>query len=356
VIAAPRTLTVVRSHGLKLSVAAAAAVVALMAFVAAPAIAAGAPPAYSNIPAALPGNVPSVGFEATSTSEFGDFVQLEAATTRSRAALPVTVVMSIWACESGGNATCQTTPGAGWSQAITLKMYAVDESGAVPAVGAQLLSTTRTFVLPYRPSYDPAGPCAARSSTGWYFAASDACYNGLAHPITFGLPAGADLPDRIIWTISYNTSHHGYSPTGVSGPWDSLNVGARTFSGEPSRGTDVEPAAAFMNSTWSGAYSDGGATGSLRDDTTGWDTNAPLACIGVSCAIADPLATAVPTTAPTEIVGGATGTPGGATPPPTSTNGPSDGGSSTLLALSVCAAFAVLGLLAVNSQRRVVRR
>jgi hypothetical protein len=152
-------------------------------------------------------------------------------------------------------------------------------------------------------------------------------------------------------------------------------VGATTFAGQPSYGTDVEPASAFLNSTWSGAYADGSlGTGTLRDDVGGWTGYAPLACFGVSCDIADPLATSIPTTAPTasvtaspfesfagetafptEDVGGATSTPGSATPPPTSTNGPSDGGSSTLLAGAICAAFAALGVVAAASQRRAVQ-
>jgi hypothetical protein len=70
-------------------------------------------------------------------------------------------------------------------------------------------------------------------------------------------------------------------------------------------------------------------------------------------------ATAIPTVGPTQIVGGATGTPArAATPPPTSANGNSStGGDSTpLFALLICLAFGSLGLLAVEAQRRSIRR
>ena len=70
-------------------------------------------------------------------------------------------------------------------------------------------------------------------------------------------------------------------------------------------------------------------------------------------------ATAIPTVEPTQIVEGATGTPArAATPPPTSANGNSStGGDSTpLFALLTCLAFGSLGLLAVEAQRRSIRR
>jgi hypothetical protein len=61
------------------------------------------------------GNVVSLGYQSDSVSEFGDLIQLGPGE-RSSAKLPVTVIMSIWACETGGMATCETTPGATWDQ------------------------------------------------------------------------------------------------------------------------------------------------------------------------------------------------------------------------------------------------
>src|ERR1035437_2009324 len=101
-----------------------------LAMTAGPTVAA-VPPVFNNIPATLPGNVGSVGFEATSTSEFGDLIELGPGT-RASESLPVTVVMSIWACQSGGDSTCVTTPGATWPQALTLSLYSVDDSGSTP--------------------------------------------------------------------------------------------------------------------------------------------------------------------------------------------------------------------------------
>jgi hypothetical protein len=69
--------------------------------------------------------------------------------------------------------------------------------------------------------------------------------------------------------------------------------------------------------------------------------------------------TAAPTVEPTELVEAATGTPvRAATLPPTSAGGKSAiGGDSTpLFALLICLAFGALGLLAVATQRRSIRR
>ena len=367
-----------RGHRRKLA-AGAALVVASLAIAVGPVLAA-SPTVFRNIPTVLPGNVSSHAFEATSTSEFGDLIQL-AAGERSSANLPVTVVMSSWGCETGGNATCTTTPGATWNQDLTLNIYSVKDVDGTPTVDAVLLTKTQTFAIPYRPSYDPTGPCPAKQSTGWYSTAEAKCFNGLAHPVTFDLSAGITLPGELIWSIAYNTSHHGYAPRGddptnaLNNPWDSLNVGAVTFSGQPSVGTDVEATSAFLNSTWDGAYGDKGAAGlgKFRYDPTGWGENAPLVCFGycpINLAAAPtptPPPPPTPTRAPTatlaaaasatpvEQVGGATGTPVKATLPPTSSQSPSDGGSSGLLVLLISLGFGAVGLFAVGAQRRTIR-
>jgi len=323
----------------------AAVVAATLALVAAPAMAAG-PTAYRNIPSTIAGNIGSIAFQARSISEFGDLIQL-GGTERSSAKLPVTVVMSIWACETGGDVTCDTTPGAAWNQDLTLTIYAADTTGAVPvAVVPALLTKTQSFALPYRPSRDATGHCDASGFYPWYSVAENTCFNGLAHPVTFSLPAGVTLPDQLIWSISFNTETHGYAPIGKSGPWNSLNVAAKTYSGEPTVGTDVEPQAAFVNSTWNGAYGDNGAggLGTFRYDPTGWAAIAPLVCFGYC-----PINSAAATPTPFDSVLAATA-------PPTGTHSPSRGDSSPLLAVLICFASGALGLAAVRSQRAVIRR
>src|SRR5579872_3122641 len=140
---------------------------------------------YNSIPHALPGNVYSDGFEATSTSELGSEVQLA----RERSQLQsVSVVMSSWACESGTWTTgdCLTTPGATFTVPLTLSLYRVDTSTSPQSAGALLLSRTQSFVIAYRPSSTP-GQCATSGDpqNTWFDAADGACYHGLTQTVTW---------------------------------------------------------------------------------------------------------------------------------------------------------------------------
>lgn len=315
-----------------------------MLTVAAGPVAAATPPSFDNIPAVLPGNVASVGFEATQTSEFGDYVVL-GGSVRARASLPVTVIMSIWACQSDehGGPVCTTTPGATFSQPLTLTIYAVDHSGTTPAAGTQLLQTTHAFSLPYRPSYDPT--CA-----GTRFRATDGtCYNGLAFPVTFTLPAGKDLPDELIWTIAFDTGSSGYHPTGdQTKPYNSLNVSADTRAA--TAGSEGEADSVFINSRNTGNYGTTGTVGTFSD-TNGWAASKPLSCLGLTCPTGEPLITP----SPFQSVEGATFAPVG-TPPTTSVAGGTSGGSDPTLVLIVCNVLGFAGLFAVVARRRSMRR
>lgn len=239
---------------------------------------------YNSVPRDLPGNVISQAFQATQTSEFGDSVALGAG---PRRAASVDVMMSSWGCQSGSWTTgdCVTRHEATFSHPITLNLYAVDAVTGQP--GALLLSKTQTFAIPFRPSAN-----AAKCTLGrWYSRADKACYNGLATTITFKLN-GTVLPTKVIWTVAFNTSGYGAAPLGygtacatsVAGcGYDSLNVGAETFAGQPSRGTDVDANGAVLNSATPAQYCDGGTGGFgfLRLDTAPgcWTDYKPLATI-----------------------------------------------------------------------------
>ena len=237
---------------------------------------------YSSVPTVLPGNVASLGYEATATSEFGDrvtFVPGSGGLVRS-----VTVVLSSWGCETGGwVAGCVTTPGATFSHSLTLNIYA---AGVGLNHGLLLGSKTQTFAIPYRPSADP-GNCPA-TPTKWYSAADATCYNGFATKVTFEFASpGLSAPSTVVWGVAYNTTHYGASPIGEGAAcysssggcgYDSLNVGAQTLA---LVGTDVDPDGAFVNSSWAGFYCDGGSggVGTFRlDDAPGcWTDNRPMA-------------------------------------------------------------------------------
>ena len=241
-----------------------------------PAAAASGPVVYSAIPSVIPGNLPSEAFEATQTTEFGDEVGLTSTATPLASAR---VLMSSWACQSGSwvdtaPIDCITNPGATFSEPITFNIYAVNNSGPVPAPGALLASKTQTFNIPYRPSADPVN-CTGTNAGKWF--SGTTCFNGFATPISFDFTAGPPvmLPSQVIWTVAYNTSDYGNPPYGdatachsTSGGcgYDSLNV---ALSPTNTVGTDVDPDGAFLNTGYAPFYCDNGAggTGTLRLDT-----------------------------------------------------------------------------------------
>lgn len=214
---------------------------------------------YNSIPSPLPGNVISLGFQATQASEFGDRVQFSAGSGRSL--LKAEQIMSSWGCETGywNSNNCVTTPGATFSHAITLNIYNVGTGGAV---GNLIDTVTQTFAIPYRPSTDPVNCTGGR----WFDGTN--CYSGYAFPITFNL-SGLTVPDQVIYGIAYNTSGYGAAPMGYSNPcnatsagcgYDSLNVGLDGTT-PPSVGVNPDPDDAYWNTQTAGWYCDGGAGG-----------------------------------------------------------------------------------------------
>lgn len=229
---------------------------------------------YNNIPSPTPGNVPSVGFEATSTSEFGGQVGLDGT---QRKDPKVTVLMSSWACKSGTwfGKNCITNPGSTFTHPVTIKVYNVNPDDSV---GSLIKSKTQTFTMPYRPTADDGTNCKDGSGapTGAWWDGTT-CYNGKAFKISFDLD-GVTLPDNVIIGVAYNTSHYGYAPIGNTTcnatpqgcPYDSLNVGTNPT---PSVGTaEPTPDDAYYNTSFAGFYCDGGTggTGTFRLDEDCW--------------------------------------------------------------------------------------
>jgi hypothetical protein len=224
---------------------------------------------YNNIPSPLPGNLPSVGYEATSAAEFGDRVQFSAGSGRSL--LKVVQTMSSWGCQNGHWNTndCVTTPGATFSHPITLNIYNV---GAGTEPGTLIGSVTQTFAIPYRPSADPTHCTGGR----WFDGTT--CYNGYAVPITFNL-SGLNVPNQVIYGIAYNTTHYGSAPIGEGAAcfsssagcgYDSLNVA--TAEAPPTVGINPAPDDAYFNTLFAPFYCDGGlgGVGTFRLDASCW--------------------------------------------------------------------------------------
>jgi hypothetical protein len=225
---------------------------------------------YNNIPNPIPGNVPSVGFEADSASEFGGQFGLDG-TQRSNP--KVTVLMSSWACKSGtwNGSNCITNPGSTFTQPVTLNVY---NANADNTVGSLIKSDTETFSMPYRPTADDGTNCNGATAGEWWNGTS--CYKGKAFTISFNLN-GVTLPDNVIMSVAYNTSDYGAHPYGDTTachatpqgcPYDSLNVGTNPA---PSVGTPLPTANdAYWNTSYGPFYCDGGPGGTFRLDSDCW--------------------------------------------------------------------------------------
>ena len=212
---------------------------------------------YNSIPSPLHGNVVSIGYEADSTSEFGDRIQFASG---GRKLFTVTQTMSSWGCQAGHwySNDCVSLPGSTFTHPLTLNIYNV---GAGNSVGTLIGSVTQTFAIPYRPSAS-----AGCSDGRWFNPADSTCYNGYATNVTFNL-GGLVVPNQVIYSIAYNTSHSGYVPIGSGAAcyaspggcgYDSLNVG---LEGNPTVGSAPAPADAYNNTTYAPYYCDGGTGG-----------------------------------------------------------------------------------------------
>ena len=249
---------------------------------------------YDSVPTPYPGSVPSLGFAANSTKEFGDHIRF---TGTDRKLSTVQVTMTNWACENDFTFTggtwvanrantdaCITTTGSSYQHPITLNLYTVDTSGATPAVGSLISSKTIDATIPFRPSWD-ATNCTASGQTPatnspfggqWYDPVLATCVSGYNFDLSFDLASeNLTLPDDVIVSIAFNTSDNGYTPTGIVGPYNSLNMGLGTTG--PNIGTNVNPDLLFWNTTYAGFYSDGGAggVGIFRADTN-WSPYSPI--------------------------------------------------------------------------------
>lgn len=216
---------------------------------------------YSNIPSTLDANYSSLGYEATSTSEFGDRVTFAGVARHLDSA---TFTLSSWArSEDFGGATS-------YQDALTLNLYAAG-TGSTP--GALLGSVTQTFDILYRP-------------TGY-------SANGIAFNVTFDLSSlDLNAPDSIVYGLAFNTQNYGANPTGTDGPYDSLNFALNEAAGGGvTVGTNNNLDDTFWNTSYAGFYTDGGASGvgTFREDT-GWTGYTPMAQFDASVAV--PLPTA----------------------------------------------------------------
>jgi hypothetical protein len=242
---------------------------------------------YKSTVTPLPGNLPSQPFQAQQTSEFGNRISM---TKTAQTLSNVTVTMSSWGCQTGGWSTndCVTTPGATFSVPITLNLYNAPATGSI-FPGSLIVSVTKTFAIPYRPSADAIN-CTG-GQLGEWFDGTQGCFNGLAHNIVFRLASlHVKLPQDFVFGIAYNTTTWGYHPIGTQPcdstsagcPYDSLNVALSQDPTNVTKGSDPDFGKVFWNTATATSYCDGGANGSgaFRIDSppptpSCWGVNSP---------------------------------------------------------------------------------
>ncbi len=203
---------------------------------------------YSNIPAVLNPNYPSLGYQATSTSEFGDRITFGGT---ERKLSTVTLTMSSWAhSEDYGFATS-------YAHNLTLNVY---DAGAGNTPGALLATKTASFNILYRP-------------VGY-------TNNGIAFNVTFDMSSlNVTLPNSVVYGLAFNTANYGANPLGVSGPYNSLNFALNDAAGGGiTAGSNNDLDDAFWNTSHAPFYTDGGlgGVGTFRRDTN-WTPYVPMA-------------------------------------------------------------------------------
>jgi hypothetical protein len=192
---------------------------------------------YSSLPAPLPPNTPSEGYEAQSLAEFGDLVQLA---NGPAVLLSATVAMSDWAYESefSGSLNGSTITPDGFYVPLTLTLYSV---GAGNSVGLPIQAFNLDALIPWRPEPNPTGcptgPDYPNNINNQWQASNGTCYNGALSTVTFDL--GSILaPGQFIYGLAFDTTNYGSHPTNVAGPYDSLNFGVTPAASGPSVGSN----------------------------------------------------------------------------------------------------------------------
>lgn len=200
---------------------------------------------YSTIPEPFLPNLPSLGYAATQTQEFGDLIQFAGG---ARNLTQVSVVMSNWAKQSDWTGVGSST---GYNQNLTLNLYNV---GLGNTVGSLFATQTVSTFIPWRPEDSVACPA------GQWQAGNGSCYSGLAFAASLDF-SGVLAPNELIYGLAYNTIG--------AGPYDSLNFGLATVG--PTVGSRPSPDTAYWNTANAANYTDGGlgGTNTFRQDT-GW--------------------------------------------------------------------------------------
>jgi hypothetical protein len=232
---------------------------------------------YNAIPDPLAPNYPSQPYQAQQTNEFGDYVHLGGT---DRQLTTVTVTMSDWALASApaNIAFCESSSSncdsAGFDWPITVNVYANSLTNDVPntLLGTKTIATH----IPWRPAEDSTN-CPTKDSSGYPYkwqstpgAPDTNCSNGFAFNATFDLSdLNLALPNDVIVGFVYNTQTYGPTPTGVDGPYNSLNI-AVPANNPVLIGTDDSASEVFWNTETESYYSNENCPSNTFCKDTNW--------------------------------------------------------------------------------------
>jgi hypothetical protein len=115
----------------------------------------------------------------------------------------------------------------------------------------------------------------------------------LGQVVTFSL-GGLSVPAQFIYGLAFNTTDYGADPTGIAGPYDSLNfglIGDGVDPVTPSVGSDLVANSAYWNTSYAGFYGDDGlgGVGTFRLDANDWEGYDPAIAFSVA-AVPEPAA------------------------------------------------------------------
>lgn len=222
---------------------------------------------FNSIPSGPTYNLPSLGYQATQTSEFGPNIQLASGGGQLSS---ITVGMSNWARESDYEALGASP---GYYVPLTLNLYGAPTAG-IP--GPLFATQTVNALVPWRPENNP-------SDNSVWIAPDSQSYHGLFFTVNFDFSSSnVTLPSNFVLGVAYNTANYGYSPLGVNGPYNSLNVALSSSPAEPTVGALANPDHEFWNTSTAANYADGGAggVGIFREDSQ-WTPYVPAVEVSV---------------------------------------------------------------------------
>ncbi|MFD2256117.1 MBG domain-containing protein [Luteolibacter algae] len=158
---------------------------------------------YQTVPTPLYGSYTSVPLAGSNNKALGDIINLGGG---NRYLESIDVVLVNWAKASDWPSLAAQNS-AGYYHTISMIIYKRNSSNGLDL----LTQKSQQVLIPWRPEVlDDGTPYP---------------FGGIAFKARFNFPGQDLLGNQLAVLVAYNTRNSGFAPTGVSGPYDALNVG-----------------------------------------------------------------------------------------------------------------------------------